>query len=446
MTFITVDAKMRIKRSTVSLEVPAMGVTPDHTDGSWSKNDIYEGEFFLNIPDKRLWVGVGAAPEEIALIDDLDALETVYSSDGEIIDSIRTIKLATTDADGSLIIADNAGISAFKVDGVRDVYIDKIKSTEPAANFTVKITPTGKLISEQVEAQNIATTDLTIGTSGARLLKMSSALATHYVAFRDSSNSFDILQVNGAGYVNSSANTGINTNTIFGNDTAQAGHTTGWGNTILGKSAGKAVTSANRNVFIGENAGINVTTGVGAVALGHNALSLNTSGNDNIAIGRNALVSSSTANNSVSIGAHSLDSSTTGDSNYAIGYYSLSDITTGAYNTGIGSIVGGGVTTGNYNVFLGYVNGLAAGTSEHVIIADNTGSRAITKDEHQNVRFGNIAAALAPSAVGGFVYIKGGTGAPTGAPIVTGSGQFPMYFDDATSKLYIYNGSWIAIN
>lgn len=50
-------SKMIIKRSTVSGEVPILGPSTDHADGTWPVNGIYTGEFFYNIPDNRLWIG-----------------------------------------------------------------------------------------------------------------------------------------------------------------------------------------------------------------------------------------------------------------------------------------------------------------------------------------------------------------------------------------------------
>lgn len=64
---ITLDAKMKIKRSTITGEVPAIGPSNDHTDGTWSATDIYSGELFLNETDARLWVGIDTAVVELDL-------------------------------------------------------------------------------------------------------------------------------------------------------------------------------------------------------------------------------------------------------------------------------------------------------------------------------------------------------------------------------------------
>jgi hypothetical protein len=54
---IVQHSKMIQKRSTVSGEVPVLGPSTDHADGTWTALGIYTGEFFYNIPDNRLWIG-----------------------------------------------------------------------------------------------------------------------------------------------------------------------------------------------------------------------------------------------------------------------------------------------------------------------------------------------------------------------------------------------------
>jgi len=67
MALNTIDAKIRIKRSTVTGATPSIGPSSDHTDGTWGANDIYSGELYLNVPDQRLWLGVGTGTTEIDL-------------------------------------------------------------------------------------------------------------------------------------------------------------------------------------------------------------------------------------------------------------------------------------------------------------------------------------------------------------------------------------------
>ena len=65
MALSEIDAKQIQKISNVTGTVPTMGVSPDYTDGTWSTEDIYRGEFFLNDPDGRLWIGTVNGPIEI---------------------------------------------------------------------------------------------------------------------------------------------------------------------------------------------------------------------------------------------------------------------------------------------------------------------------------------------------------------------------------------------
>ena len=76
---IAVDAKIVIKRSGTALEVPTVAPTGDHTDGSWSKTDIYAGEFYLNEPDCKLYINVDGVIKELAFAS--GSSNTLYSAD-----------------------------------------------------------------------------------------------------------------------------------------------------------------------------------------------------------------------------------------------------------------------------------------------------------------------------------------------------------------------------
>jgi len=65
MSILQLDAKSKIKRSTVTLEIPTIGPSADHTDGTWGDLDIYSGEFFVNVPDQRVWIGTGLTVLEL---------------------------------------------------------------------------------------------------------------------------------------------------------------------------------------------------------------------------------------------------------------------------------------------------------------------------------------------------------------------------------------------
>ena len=60
MAVVRLNAKQRMKRSTVQGELPTVAPSEDHTDGSWSDSDIYEGELFMNTADRRVYTRVGS--------------------------------------------------------------------------------------------------------------------------------------------------------------------------------------------------------------------------------------------------------------------------------------------------------------------------------------------------------------------------------------------------
>ena len=49
------NARILFKRSNIAGQIPTVPQTEDHRDGTWLETDIYEGEFFLNLADDRLF-------------------------------------------------------------------------------------------------------------------------------------------------------------------------------------------------------------------------------------------------------------------------------------------------------------------------------------------------------------------------------------------------------
>jgi len=72
----TQDSKIRIKRSTITGQVPTVAPSNDHTDGSWSELDIYKGELFLNQADDRLFTRTDAGIVEIGVASDISAIRS----------------------------------------------------------------------------------------------------------------------------------------------------------------------------------------------------------------------------------------------------------------------------------------------------------------------------------------------------------------------------------
>lgn len=66
------NKRMLQKRTTLSGVVPSLK-TGDHTDGSWSPNDVYPAEFFIDLYQSRVYIGMNSNVMELANKSDLDA-------------------------------------------------------------------------------------------------------------------------------------------------------------------------------------------------------------------------------------------------------------------------------------------------------------------------------------------------------------------------------------
>ena len=63
MALSTIDAKIKIKGSSVSGDTATLGPSGDHTDGTWTgATMVYDREFFFNTVDGRLWIGTNEIP------------------------------------------------------------------------------------------------------------------------------------------------------------------------------------------------------------------------------------------------------------------------------------------------------------------------------------------------------------------------------------------------
>ena len=74
----TQDSRIRIKRSTVTTQVPTVAPSLDHTDGTWSANDIYVGELYANVADDRLFLRTNNGIREVRLYTPTANAMTVY--------------------------------------------------------------------------------------------------------------------------------------------------------------------------------------------------------------------------------------------------------------------------------------------------------------------------------------------------------------------------------
>lgn len=108
--------------------------------------------------------------------------------------------------------------------------------------------------------------------------------------------------------------------------------------------------------------------------------------------------------------------------------YAVMDANGGYLYNSSGPVMIGAAGTGQLNFFTGPVSTKA---SIRMVI-DNSG---------------NIAMGTGPvgsAATDGFMYMRGGTGAPTGVPTAK-AGMLPFYYDMVANKLYVANtGTWRA--
>lgn len=112
--------------------------------------------------------------------------------------------------------------------------------------------------------------------------------------------------------------------TILGQSAAASG--TGINNTIMGSSAGNALTTGDRNVLMGHWAGRNLTTGRRNVAIGEDTLSTCTDCNGSTAVGYAALQQQNTGTGfNTAVGWGAGQATQTGGSNVFIGYECLGD-------------------------------------------------------------------------------------------------------------------------
>ena len=302
---------------------------------------------------------------------------------------------------------------------------------------------TGQEMINSIGADNIGNANLTINVSGTRKLIMGGALSTDIFAIRNSSDSANILSVNGVNCVWSNGQGLVSTNTAFGEEAFNPS-TTGINNTAFGNRALEDLTSANYNTAVGFRALGDTTTSGKNTAVGWQSL-VNCTGQQNTAVGYG---NNSTSGRDNTMIGHQASNTLTGDYNTFLGSRAGYNVTSGDWNVVISpyNLAGTGITTGNRNTIVGLFTGLSSSLSNHVLIGDNNGNQAFKRDNDDNIVLGGESA-LATTATNGFNYVRGGAGIPTGTPATSFTGHVPMYADTTNNKLYIYSGgSWVALN
>jgi hypothetical protein len=158
-------------------------------------------------------------------------------------------------------------------------------------------------------------------------------------------------------------------------------------NTIVGKSAGNAITSADYNVLVGNNAGPVMTSGGYQTMIGAYSGTETTGGEHNTYLG-NGAGRYGNNNRSVYVGMYAGRGSTgnNNENNTGIGYYTLQNLTTGNGNVTLGWENAANVTSGNYNTVIGYnLDTDSATAGGEVVIGSNT--RRIHIDNTGGVQF-----------------------------------------------------------
>lgn len=160
MGLIVIDAKIKFKRSTIPGVVPVIGVSDDHTDGSWTDNMIYPGELFVNIPDQRVWIGVTAAVIEIFNASTSFPLgladQTIPVGYGE-----RIVTLSGDSGTDALSVYNRSGQLVASFMGDQNTVINKTLFVDDSLQ-----TGSGALIGGTLNAANLVTSG-TLGVNGA---------------------------------------------------------------------------------------------------------------------------------------------------------------------------------------------------------------------------------------------------------------------------------------
>ena len=122
----TQDSRIRLKRSTVAGAQPTAAPSTDHTDGTWSVNDVYIGELYLNDADQRLFVRTTGGILEV-------------STGGEIQRSQVTLTTAQVLALNSTPITIVGAISGKEIQVVSASFHLKYNTTAYATNTTLAL-------------------------------------------------------------------------------------------------------------------------------------------------------------------------------------------------------------------------------------------------------------------------------------------------------------------
>lgn len=149
---------------------------------------------------------------------------------------------------------------------------------------------------------------------------------------------------------------GAKKNTFIGTDAGKVSGALAENNTVLGSSAGAAITSGSHNTLVGYLSGNLISTATYNTFTGA-ATGRLTTGSFNTFLGGLSGYSNTTGASNLFIGFNSGNSNLTGSSNTFVGTASGSNNIGADYNTAVGNSSGTNLDTGGDNIFLGYESG-----------------------------------------------------------------------------------------
>lgn len=216
---------------------------------------------------------------------------------------------------------------------------------------------------------------------------------------------------------------------VFVGSGAGAAVTTGTGNLMIGFKAGNAISTQANNIFIGSNAGL-LTTDEKNVFIGAESGKANTTGSSNTFIGFKAGTKNVTNDQCLFVGEEA-GANSIANRNLYIGVGAGQVVTTGASNVGIGFQAGRDNATGANCVFIGNDADVSGATNLNAVIA--LGAAATVTAANQMV-IGSTGATISDAYIGSGVQDStantttlqstGGSGTDNaGADFVLGAGK-----------------------
>lgn len=166
--------------------------------------------------------------------------------------------------------------------------------------------------------------------------------------------------------------------------------TTGTDNIAVGNSALGGADGAVGNVAMGIDALLQLTNGTYNTAIGYSAMNGGAELSYNTAIGANAMLGNESGTGSVAVGYNTLGGAS-GTYNIAVGYQTLGGTdgnVSGSYNIGLGYNAGTDLTSGSSNILIGYEAGVSSELStgsSNIIVCNSPTIPATSTSNYLNI-------------------------------------------------------------